>query len=74
MHLPPLCGSNAGAHWGARNIEDLMDDLAHEADVWHARASAAHRELFHVIVALDRTGSWAEEYGARDLAHWLSMR
>jgi hypothetical protein len=58
----------------ARNTEYGIDDLVHDADVWHARASSAHRELFHVILELDRTRSWEEEYGARDLAHFLSMR
>jgi hypothetical protein len=58
----------------ARNREDLIHDLVHKEDLWHARASAAHRELFHVIVGLDRTAAWEEEYGARDLPHWLSMR
>ena len=54
----------------ARNREDLI----HEADTWHARASGAHRELFRVIVELDTTGAWEEEYGARSLAHWICMR
>ncbi len=58
----------------ARNEEESLPDLVHDADVWHVRISGAYRELFRVIVQLDRTGSWEQEYGARDLAHFLSMR
>ena len=55
-------------------IARSKEDLIHEADTWHARCSSALRELFAVIVELDQTGAWEEQYGARDLAHWLSMR
>ena len=58
----------------ARSTGEAIHDLVHEADLWHARASGAQRELFCVIVELDRTGAWEEEFGARDLAHWLCMR
>jgi hypothetical protein len=50
------------------------EDLINEIDLAHSRSCAAHRDLFTLIVELDRTGTWKEEYGARDLAHWLSMR
>ena len=50
------------------------EDLIHEADTWHGRCSSALRELFRVIVELDGNGSWEERYGARDLAHFISMR
>jgi hypothetical protein len=33
----------------------------------------AHQELFRLIAEADRTESWFGE-GARDMAHWLSMR
>ncbi len=58
----------------ARNEEESLPDLVHEADLWHAHASQALRELFRVIVELSRTGAWEQEYGARDLAHFLAMR
>jgi hypothetical protein len=58
----------------ARNTEETLPDLVHDADLCHARVSGAYRELFQIIVRLDRTGSWEKEYGARDLAHFLSMR
>jgi hypothetical protein len=54
----------------ARNREDLI----HNIDLAHSRSCAAQRDVFTLIVELDRTGAWEEEYGARDLAHWLSMR
>jgi hypothetical protein len=54
----------------ARNREDLIHDI----DLAHSRSCAAQRDVFTLIVELDRTGSWEQEYGARDLAHWLSMR
>jgi Domain of unknown function (DUF222)/HNH endonuclease len=47
--------------------------LVQAADELHAQAAAAQRELFRVIAELDRHGGWRDA-GARDLAHWLSMR
>ncbi len=62
-------------HMGiARNTKETLPDLVHDADVWHARVSGAYRELFRVIIQLDQSGGWQTEYGARDLAHFLSMR
>jgi hypothetical protein len=58
----------------ARNSEGPLPDLVHDADLCHARVSGAYRELFRVIAQLDRTRVWEKEYGARDLAHFLSMR
>jgi hypothetical protein len=58
----------------ARNREDVLPDVVHDADLWHARVSGAYGELFRVIVRLSETGAWEQEYGARDLAHFLSMR
>ncbi len=58
----------------SRNREETLPDLVHEADVWHASVSCGYRQLFKVIVALAQTGAWEEQYGARDLAHFLSMR
>jgi hypothetical protein len=39
----------------------------------HRRVSASHRELFSLIVEADRRKIWWNS-GARDMAHWLSMR
>ena len=57
-------------HMGiTRNTEDLIHDI----DLAHARACAAQRDLFGFIVEADRLETW-DQYGARDLAHLLSMR
>lgn len=39
----------------------------------HARIGAAERELLRLVARADRLDSWREE-GARDLAHFLSIR
>jgi hypothetical protein len=49
------------------------ETLIAAADVLNARVSGAQRELLRVIAALDRRGAWRDS-GARDTAHWLSMR
>jgi uncharacterized protein DUF222 len=43
------------------------------ADAFHAQVSGAQRELLRRIAELDRRDAW-QDTGARDLAHWLSMR
>ena len=53
----------------ARNKEELIRSM----DVLHGKACEAQRDLFALIVQADLTGAW-EDSGARDLAHWLSMR
>ena len=55
-------------------IARTREDLIHDIDLAHSRACAAHRDIFTLIVELDRTGGWEEQYGARDLPHFLSMR
>ncbi|HEX2267600.1 MAG TPA: hypothetical protein VHI97_05285 [Actinomycetota bacterium] len=46
-------------HMGiARNTEETLPDLVHEADLWHARVSGSYRALFRVIAQLDQTGAW----------------
>ncbi len=55
------------------NQDHTDDDLIEAADALHARASAAQRELFGLILEIDLTGAWGNS-GARDLAHWLVMR
>lgn len=42
-------------------------------DAAHAVVSQAQRELLRLIAELDRRDAW-EGHGARDAAHWLSMR
>ncbi len=42
-------------------------------DAAHARVGRAQRELLSLVADMDGTGAWRED-GARDLAHWLSMR
>jgi Domain of unknown function (DUF222)/HNH endonuclease len=50
------------------------DDLVSRMDAAHARACAAQRELFSLILCAEaRAEIWARD-GARDLAHWLCMR
>jgi hypothetical protein len=58
-----------------RSSEESNDhhDLIEAADAAHARASAAQRELFSLILEIDLTGAW-EQDGARSPPHWLSMR
>ena len=53
----------------ARSTEELTD----LADAAHLRASLAQRELFSLIVQLDRRELWRDS-GARDMAQWLWMR
>ncbi len=49
------------------------DQLIGAIDAVHARISCAQRELFCLIGEVDRRETWRDE-GARDTAHWLSMR
>ena len=53
----------------ARNTEDLIHDM----DLAHARSCASQRDVFRFIAEADRLESW-EDWGARDLAHFLAMR
>ena len=56
-------------HQEQRSNEELIDGI----DASHARISSAQRELFGQIAEADRREIWRGS-GARDLAHWLSMR
>ncbi|MGZ5353545.1 MAG: DUF222 domain-containing protein [Actinomycetota bacterium] len=47
--------------------------LAATMDATHARACRAERELLSLIAEADGREAWRDE-GARDTAHWLSMR
>ncbi|MBI2237948.1 MAG: DUF222 domain-containing protein [Actinobacteria bacterium] len=56
----------------------MLDDASNEAliegiDAFHRRISGAQRGLFLLIAEADRRGVWRNS-GARDMAHWLSIR
>lgn len=48
-------------------------DLVAELDSSHREACAAQRRMLALISEADRLRCW-QDFGARDLAHWLSMR
>jgi hypothetical protein len=48
-------------------------DLIATADALHVVAGRTQRELLAVLAEIDRSGVW-EGDGARDAAHWVSMR
>lgn len=54
---------------------DKQDDdaLVRGIDAEHARIAAAQRRMLRLIAQADRRKSWVD-VGARDTAHWLSMR
>jgi uncharacterized protein DUF222 len=52
-----------------RSAEDLIEGM----DSLNARVSSVQRDLFRLIVRADSCEAW-REWGARDLAHFLSMR
>jgi hypothetical protein len=47
--------------------------LVQAIDAAHERVGSAHRELLSLIGEVDRRRAWRDQ-GARDTAHWLSMR
>jgi hypothetical protein len=49
------------------------DQLILDIDAEHARLSAGHRRMLRLIAEVDRRRSW-RDVGARDTAHWLSIR
>lgn len=51
----------------------LSADAIEELDAWHAQACRSQRRMLALIADVDRRESWRDS-GARDLAHWLSMR
>ena len=52
---------------------DEDEALISSIDSEHARIAAAQRRMFRLIAEADRRKSWVD-VGARDTAHWLSMR
>jgi len=60
--------------YGSIESADLDDDgLIRVADALNRHISAAHVALLRVIAEVDRRRAWHDS-GARDLAHWLSIR
>jgi hypothetical protein len=60
--------------YGSFASADLDDDgLISVADALNRHISAAHVALLRVIAEVDRRRAWHDS-GARDLAHWLSIR
>jgi hypothetical protein len=60
--------------YGSFASGDLEDDgLIGVADALNRHIAAAHVALLGVIAEVDRRGAWRDS-GARDLAHWLSIR
>ena len=60
--------------YGSFASADLDDDgLIGVADALNRHIAAAQVALFGVIAEVDRRGAWRDS-GARDLAHWLSIR
>jgi hypothetical protein len=55
--------------------DETQDDeaLVRSIDAEHARIAAAQRRMLGLIAQADRRKSWVD-VGARDTAHWLSMR
>jgi hypothetical protein len=65
---------------GVREIPALSDAAGEDPDALvdaidaaHARMSEAKRDLLGLVARVDRAWAWRDS-GARDLAHWLSMR
>jgi hypothetical protein len=60
--------------YGSRAHVELDDDgLIAVADALHRHIAAAQAALLEVIAEVDRRGAWRDS-GARDLAHWVSIR
>ena len=49
------------------------DDVIQGMDALHARVSCSQRSMFELVAEADRQEAW-QESGARDMAHFLSMR
>ncbi len=51
----------------------MFGELTTALDRAHQRVSSAQRDLLALVAAVDRREAWRDD-GARDTAHWLSMR
>jgi hypothetical protein len=49
------------------------EKLIREIDAEHARLAAGHHRLLRLVAEVDRRETW-RDVGARDTAHWLSIR
>ena len=49
------------------------NELIRDVDAEHAAVAAAHRRMLSLIAEIDRRRVW-RDLGARDTAHWLSIR
>jgi hypothetical protein len=58
---------------GAPQDRGAEEQLVEAIDSEHRLIAAAQRRMFALIADADRRLAW-DESGARDLAHWLSMR
>jgi len=54
-------------------VESSNQELIAAIDAVHSRVGSAQRELLRLIADGDRNDVWRDS-GARDMAHWLSMR
>jgi uncharacterized protein DUF222 len=54
-------------------VHDDNESLIQGIDAFHSQISRAQRGLFPLIAEADRREAW-QGSGARDMAHWLSMR
>jgi len=62
-----------GGAWVPATVATTEEDLVAELDSSHREACAAQRRMLALVAEADRRRSW-QDLGARDLAHWLSMR
>lgn len=54
-------------------FDRAKDEVIQRMDALHAHISGSHRELFELIAEADRFEAWRAS-GARDMAHFLSIR
>src|SRR5213083_2867340 len=56
-------------------IDDGFDDrLIYRADALNAQVCRSQVELLEVLAQLDDRGTAWEDWGAQDMAHWISLR
>jgi Domain of unknown function (DUF222)/HNH endonuclease len=75
---PPAAGAVRSRPFDANGEPDRADadrrtDLIARADRLHELIGRSMRELFALLVAIDRSRAWDDD-GARDLVHWTQMR
>jgi hypothetical protein len=70
--LPHRQANRCSIGW-AKMEGNTTEQLVQDMDAMHARTCSAQRQLLQLIVHADRAEIWRDR-GARDLAHWISMR